>query len=630
MLSMSRANRPLAILGWAGWFAAVVLAQSPFVPQGVEYPVTGGLVGDQTHPQVSLSSSGGYAVWADNAVDGKGLGIAAVELNGYSSPISSRMIRVNQDAAGDQEHPVAQVLAGGGAMFVWQGGAPGAQDIWARVLSSSSTFSTGDVRVNTATGNQHADPAIARLADGNLALAWSSYGQDGSMQGVYVQRLSPAAAKLGPETQVNQFAAYNQRTPAIAAQGNGGYVVVWVSEQQRGLNTVDLYARRFDSAGAPAGNEFLINATTNVCANPSVCGLPSGGFMVVWSQLILSQFTNGWDVVGAAFDSAGRRIGSEQTVNGYIPDNQYVPKLACLGNQLLAVWTSDRQDGSREGIYGRFLASDATPLGDEFQVHTTMTSRQVHPALASDGSKRFLALWSSYVGGEASFEILGQRFAADTTLAQPSPPVVLPLDWGSLLVSWPPLAGYTNFLAYLLYQDGNSIPTVLTNNYQVVRYLFPQSTHTFQLAYQLVGPQLSPVSLPGSGTTWGWDYTGVAGLPDGLPDDWQVKHWGDDPALWPTKGADSDGDGATNWEEFLAGTDPKDRYSVLRITVGPTTGGVLVAWNAVPASIYQLQSSHDLKNWANTGAPQFAASITAQAVLPASGSPTYYRVIRVR
>ena len=84
MLSMSRANRPLAILGWAGWFAAVVLAQSPFVPQGVEYPVTGGLVGDQTHPQVSLSSSGGYAVWADNAVDGKGLGIAAVELNSYS------------------------------------------------------------------------------------------------------------------------------------------------------------------------------------------------------------------------------------------------------------------------------------------------------------------------------------------------------------------------------------------------------------------------------------------------------------------------------------------------------------------------------------------------------------------
>jgi hypothetical protein len=33
---------------------------------------------------------------------------------------------------------------------------------------------------------------------------------------------------------VNQFTNYNQRTPAVAALAGGGFVVAWVSEQERG------------------------------------------------------------------------------------------------------------------------------------------------------------------------------------------------------------------------------------------------------------------------------------------------------------------------------------------------------------------------------------------------------------
>ena len=50
---------------------------------------------------------------------------------------------------------------------------------------------------------------------------------------------------VGTEFQINQFSSYNQRTPAIEALDGGGFAAVWVSEQQRFENSIDLFARVF-------------------------------------------------------------------------------------------------------------------------------------------------------------------------------------------------------------------------------------------------------------------------------------------------------------------------------------------------------------------------------------------------
>ena len=60
---------------------------------------------------------------------------------------------------------------------------------------------TNDVQVNTFTNNSQVNPAVATLANGNVAVAWASFNQAAptSLQDVYAQVLSPTGQKLASE-----------------------------------------------------------------------------------------------------------------------------------------------------------------------------------------------------------------------------------------------------------------------------------------------------------------------------------------------------------------------------------------------------------------------------------------------
>jgi hypothetical protein len=616
-------------------------AQIPYSPQAGEYPIAGTLPGDQVMSDVSLNKSGGYVVWQDNATDGDGLGISAQRLDGSLSATLAPF-RVNRDAAGDQEHPRVSLLSAGGAAVVWQSGSRGSQHIAARFLGTDGIFTTtGDLMANTYTNSQQVDPAVAGLADGNAVVTWSSYDQDGSLQGIYAQRFSPQGDKLGDEFRVNQFTNYNQRSSAVAALTNGDFVVAWVSEGQTYQTiddrlSVDIFARLFGPDGQALGDEFRVNTTTNVCANPAIIGSGKGGFAVAWSQLNPADLTNSWDVFFKAFNADGGASGPEVRVNAYTAGGQYAPRLAAYGADYLAVWTSYGQDGSREGVYGRFLTANGIFSGDEFQVNTTTISQQFQPAIAADGTGRFLAVWSSFVGGLGSFDLFAQRYASALPIPQPAAPFVSALGQSRLSLTWSDLAGF-DVNHYEVYVDNSLTPLVVTNDLSiaggvatVVSNLVAGSSHSFQLAYVLADGRRSPLSDPATGTTWGEDVTGPHGVPDGLPDDWETNYFGSDPSQWPDPNADSDQDGASNLTEFLAGTNPIDAHSVLRSQLNNTPEGLLFAWNTQPGLIYQVQTSTDLATWQNVGLPRFATGAADSILVDGGTQSVYYRVIRLR
>src|ERR1044072_2466109 len=156
MSSAFSACKRFVFFGLVAGIAPIAVGETPFAPQGSEYPVIGSLPGDQVFPQMAVNRSGGYVVWQDNVTDGDGLGISARLISsGLSGSLG--VFRVNQQGAGDQLNPKVALLKDGGSVIVWQGGA-GASHIYARFLSANGTFATGDVLVNTYVQNSQIDP----------------------------------------------------------------------------------------------------------------------------------------------------------------------------------------------------------------------------------------------------------------------------------------------------------------------------------------------------------------------------------------------------------------------------------------------------------------------------------------
>ena len=102
-----------------------------------------------------------------------------------------------------------------------------------------------EFRVNTFTTNTQAVPAIAMDADGDSVVVWESL-RDGSGFGIYGQRYDKSGAPVGTEFLVNNVTTNDQRSPSVAMDATGGFVVVFESFGQDG-SSYGVYARRFNT-----------------------------------------------------------------------------------------------------------------------------------------------------------------------------------------------------------------------------------------------------------------------------------------------------------------------------------------------------------------------------------------------
>jgi hypothetical protein len=509
--------------------------------------------------------------------------------------------------------------------------------------------------VSTFNKNFQINPAVTTLNNSNVVVVWSSFDQvsSNSLQDVYAKILSQSGQTVSNQFLVNQFTTYNQRTPAVTALKGGGFVVTWVSEQERsvapnlGANTtysssgglvrpsVDIYARIYRPGGVPQTGEFIVNTDNNVCANPAVAAAADGGFMVAWGARDMVNLTNSLDIYARSFSSNGVG-GTTLLVNSHLAGDQYAPRISSIGSEYMIVWTSLGQDGSREGVFGQFVHRDGTPVGNEFPVNTTTISRQIQPVVTSDGVSQFVAVWSSYAGQPNSFDLFAQRYLNVAALLQPmaAPFVYAPftLDGDGnyqpeLQVSWPPLLGIS-VSNYEVYVDNSSVPAVVTPGnvwtMTVTNGLSASSTHSFQVDYVTTDGVVSPISPAATGTTWsGGNYYGV-------PMEWLEQYYGNSIGNWPANvNAPLAAGGLTLRQVFLSGGSPLDPSTWLRTALTGSPQGMYLNWNTQPGATYQVQSSPNLGVWTNLGAPRFAAG-ASDSILVGSGTGGYYRVLLLR
>src|SRR5262249_4844359 len=83
---------------------------------------------------------------------------------------------------------------------------------------------------------------------------------------------------------------------------------------------------------------------------------------------------------------------------------------------------------------------------------------------------------------------------------------------------------------------------------------------------------------------------------DGIPDSWRLRYFGTVNNLLSQATADADGDGANNWQEYIAGTDPTDAKSALRVTASKD---LVISWPSGVGKQYVIERSTNLfdSNW---------------------------------
>jgi hypothetical protein len=449
---------------------------------------------------------------------------------------------------------------------------------------------------------------------------------------------------MGAEFQINQYTPNNQRNASVAALPGGGFVVAYVSEKptqvittpnlglqpidggqwiQQAIGRIEILARRYDAQGAAMGDEFQVDAGSQVCSSPDLCVRDDGGFSLVWNQNVRGE---NWDIYSRSYDAAGQALGAAFLVNQVTDGKQYHPKAVASGNQLLVVWTSIQNSSFWDDVKGRFIGLDSAGGEIEFQVNTSYLSIQNQPTLAMNRAGQALVVWTTFVGGENSGDLKAQRFNSTQPLPAGPTPMVSGRDSTSIVVSWADLVGlgvnayfvHIEGIASAVQVDGNTTMAIITG-------LQPGTTYTCRISYRLTDNRLSPQSSPASGRTYGAD-----GNTDGIPDEWQITYWGATASKWGAPGDDSDGDGMSNHQEFLAGTDPRDAASSLKTVVQTVQGALYFKWNTVPGKIYQMQFSSDFQTWTNWGAQRMAVSGEDSVFVEQTAGLGFYRIVLVR
>jgi VCBS repeat-containing protein len=235
--------------------------------------------------------------------------------------------------------------------------------------------------------------------------------------------LNATPQPIANEFRLNQATAGDQGQPTITALADGGFIATWQSSGQDGSG-LGIYARRFDASGAPVGNEFQVNTTTDFDQEtPSVVSLKDGGLVFVWasgiSEFQASQGVTGnpqdgnlRGIVAQVYDADGNAVGNEILVNTETAGDQRYARVAATENGgFVVTWTTNT---TVDDIKAQRFDANGGKIDGEFQVNTFTTDYQSHSAIAALPNGGFIVTWQSFdqTAGD-HYDVYAQRYDAN-------------------------------------------------------------------------------------------------------------------------------------------------------------------------------------------------------------------------
>ena len=160
--------------------------------------------------------------------------------------------------------------------------------------------------------------------------------------------------------------------------------------------TFDVYGQWLDAAGNAVGANFKINDTTGParCASPTVAGDGARGWVVAWIDRRNAPGDPG-DVYAQRFDTAGAPVGPNVRVNDDALGRDQRQVHAGSGGEAAAlVWEDYRGNlGVDANVMVSMTPYDGSPPGGNFRVNTDVAGKQAAPAVLRDATGAWIAAW---------------------------------------------------------------------------------------------------------------------------------------------------------------------------------------------------------------------------------------------
>lgn len=321
-------------------------------------------------------------------------------MSGNYLPLSTPRI-VNSFDDENQGRPLTVALNDGGYVVLWVSEEQDASGtgIFAQRYDAWGNPLGAEFQVNSGAGGSQRNHSVTSLANGGFVVVWESYGQDGSRNGVYLQRFTASGTPAGPEIRVNNDTAGQQYMPHVAALEDGGFVVSWIDpndtaylDPATGL-PVQLWdadairVQRYSAGGAEIGGEIALGDATDyryLSINPysSYQTGQEGSYVIPMDGGAFAVFYWGthYDVVDGTpvngslnhflqrYDASGAVLGAPVDLGGAFMGNMATTQLAD-GRVVMLYYSYGGYPDYNSGVFARVLDPAAGTLSAPQEVY---------------------------------------------------------------------------------------------------------------------------------------------------------------------------------------------------------------------------------------------------------------------
>ncbi|HVO75683.1 MAG TPA: hypothetical protein VMT35_16750, partial [Ignavibacteriaceae bacterium] len=289
----------------------------------------------------------------------------------------TKTIQVNVEPVDENYSSKVSMMKDGTFLVIWN-----VSYVWyGQVFVNDSIKSGTSFRINEI-DNEHPAAVLADNKDHNFVLFYTQ--KIGSEYKLHVQKRDINGNKIGESVYLNPEDLTSLEISPAAVGDEKGFWIAWEGGNGNSSWDIDLYLRRFNYDGSPAGSAMIVNDYLEKWQGSVDLELdPDLRLFVVWVDERDSrpeQINGCLNIYGQLFNKNGEAIGKNLRLNDTLFLFNYEPDIEYLNEQMRISWRSWDEPNRRYLTYvnqwkfdpafsGEMVSSvfDASPSGSSFK-----------------------------------------------------------------------------------------------------------------------------------------------------------------------------------------------------------------------------------------------------------------------